>query len=379
MLPLDRRDFLSAAAASLPLAHLIPADQAPASPNRIVRVHAPQNLEMDFAALSGFVTPTESFYVRNHFAAPKIDLGAWRLKIEGAVARSLSLGLDDIQKLGTQTRSLTMECAGNGRVFLTPPARGVNWQLGAVGNAEWTGIPVKALLELAGVKKKAVEVVFESADSGVVADPASPGAIPFARSLALEKANQPEVMLAWGMNGKDLLPEHGAPLRAVVGGWYGMASVKWLSRIIVADKPFNGFWQTLDYTWFERAHGLASLTPVTTMPVKSQIARPSLGTVVPVGKSMVISGAAWAGEADVTKVEISTDGGKNWAEAKLVGERTPFCWRLWEYDWKPGMPGKAVLMSRATDSKGRTQPMERNPDYRTYMISHVLPVEVNVK
>ncbi len=229
------------------------------------------------------------------------------------------------------------------------------------------------------MRKEAVQVVLEGADSGVVADPASPGAIPFARSLPLEKANQPEVMLTWGMNGKDLPPEHGAPLRAIVGGWYGMASVKWLTRIVVVDKPFHGFWQTMDYTWFDRVHGLASLTPVAGLQVKSQIARPALGAIVPAGDPVLITGAAWAGEADVTQVEISTDGGKSWSGAKLTGDKAPFCWRLWEYAWKPTTTGKAVLMSRATDSKGRTQPMKRNADYRNYMICHVLPVEIEVR
>jgi DMSO/TMAO reductase YedYZ molybdopterin-dependent catalytic subunit len=378
MLPLDRRHFLCAAAASLPLGRLILAEP-PAVPGRIVRMQSPQNLETDFTALNGFKTPNSSFYVRNHFAAPSIDLATWRLKVEGAVERALSLTLDDIRELGGQTRPLTLECAGNGRVFLTPAAKGVNWQLGAVGTAEWTGAPLSAVLKRAGVRKKAVEVVLEGADSGVVADPASPGAIPFARSLPLEKASQEEVILAWSMNGDPLPHEHGGPLRAMVGGWYGMASVKWLTRMIVVDRPFRGFWQTMDYTWFERVHGLASVAPVTGLQVKSQIARPALGSVIAAGQATLISGAAWAGEADVTRVEVSADGGKSWAEARLLGEKTPFCWRLWEHDWKPGKPGKTVLMSRASDSKGRTQPPQRNADYRNYMISHVLPVEIEIR
>ena len=375
---LDRRRFLLTSAAAIPLAQFLRAQQ-PSEPGRIVRMTSPQNLETNFANLNGLITPTDSFYIRNHFAAPTINRSAWRLKVEGAVDRPLDLTLAEVQNLGNDKRPITLECAGNGRVFLTPAAKGVNWQLGAVGTAEWTGVALSTLLEKAGVKKEAVEVILEGADSGTVADPASPGPIHFARSLPLEKAKKPEVLLAWQMNGKDLPPPHGAPLRAIIGGWYGMASVKWLTRIIVSDRPFRGFFQSLDYSYFDRSHGLPNVMAITAIQVKSQIARPALGDQIATNKPTKITGAAWAGEADVTKVEVSTDGGKHWDEAALLGDKNPFCWRLWEYEWKSPAAGKAVLMSRASDSQGRTQSMKRNPDYRNYMISHVLPLEVEVK
>lgn len=373
-----RRQFLQLAAAGA-LTPLAASRLLAEQPNRIVRVHSPQNHEWNFHSLDSFITPTESFYIRNHFAIPQIDLKQWRLKVEGAVEKPLSLSMDELQKLESKTKPLLMECAGNGRVFLTPPVRGVNWQLGAVGCAEWTGIPLAAILERAGVKREAVEVVLEGADRGTVAEPPSPGPIAFARGLPLEKARQPEVMLAWGMNGKELTTEHGAPLRAVVGGWYGMASVKWLTRIIIADKPFQGFWQTLDYSYFQRVNGMPSLTPITEMQVKSQIARPALGEIVPAGKPYTIVGAAWTGNDRIAQVEISIDGGKTWKAAKLTGKPVPYCWRLWEYEWPAPKPGKVRIMSRATESTGLAQPMERNADYRTYMIHHVLPVEVEVR
>jgi DMSO/TMAO reductase YedYZ molybdopterin-dependent catalytic subunit len=281
-------------------------------------------------------------------------------------------------KMQSNTRPLLLECAGNGRVFLTPAAKGVSWQLGAVGNAEWTGVPLADILDKAGVKKSAVEVLLEGADSGTVADPQSPGTIPFARSLPLEKANSPEVILAYQMNGKDLPMAHGAPLRAVVGGWYGMASIKWLSRILVLEKPHRGFFQAVDYCYFERQNGLASIVPLTGIKVKSQIAQPALGETIPGNKPYRIAGAAWSGEAAIEHVEVSVDGGKNWHPATLDEKSAPFCWRLWRWEWKEPKPGRVTLMSRATDSKGRKQPMERNQDYRNYMIHHVLPVEVEV-
>lgn len=373
---LDRRGFLTAVPMGLWASRLF-AD--PPAPGRITRVHSPQNLETNFAAVRDFITPTELHYIRNHFAVPKIDLATWRLKVEGAVERPLEFSIDELKKLGEEQRPVTLECAGNGRVFLTPPARGVNWQLGAVGTAEWTGVSLAALLDRAGVKKSAVEIVLEGADTGTVAEPPSPGPIAFARSLPLEKARRPEVLLAWGMNSRDLPLAHGAPLRAVVGGWYGMASVKWLKRILVVEQPFQGFFETLDYSYFQRVRGLPTLTPITEMQVKAQIARPAADEVVPAGKPYKIAGAAWAGEADIAKVEVSSDGGKTWTEAKLDKRAASCCWRWWEFDWQSPAKGRQKLLARATDNKGRTQPADRDPDRRTYMINHLVPVEVEVR
>lgn len=371
-----RRQFL-VAAATIPWASELLAQ----SPTRIERVHEPENLESNFSRLNAFLTPTESFFVRNHFGIPQWDATTYRLQVEGAVRTPLSLTLAELKALaGTPiTRPLTLECAGNGRVYLTPPVRGVAWQSGAVGTAEWTGCPLAKVLEKAGVESRAVEVVLEGADSGTVADPPSPGPIAFARSLPVEKALRPEVLLAWGMNGAPLAPRHGAPLRAVVGGWYGMASVKWLKRILVVTEPFQGFYQTLDYSYFRRVAGIPTLTPITTMQVKSQIARPAPHDVIPADRPYSIVGAAWAGEHDVVRVDVSVDGGHSWSPAELAPEKAPFCWRLWRFDWKSPRRGIHRLMARATDDRGNTQPMQRDPDRRTYMISHVVPVEVEVR
>jgi DMSO/TMAO reductase YedYZ molybdopterin-dependent catalytic subunit len=181
------------------------------------------------------------------------------------------------------------------------------------------------------------------------------------------------------MNGADLAAAHGFPLRAVVGGWYGMASIKWLRRIVVTDRPFNGFFQSMDYSYYERREGLPVVSPITEMQVKAQIARPTAQEVVPLKKAYRIHGAAWAGESNVTRVEVSTDGGKTWGQAKLLGKEVPFSWRLWEFSWTPAKAGRATLMARATDARGRTQPLQRDADRRNYMISHVLPTEVEAK
>jgi hypothetical protein len=167
-----------------------------------------------------------------------------------------------------------------------------------------------------------------------------------------------------------------------------MASVKWLQRIIVTDRPFTGYYQTIDYAYWQRtayAHwqrgeNVAELTPLTEMQVKSEIARPGEGEVVPANSTVRVSGAAWTCDAEITKVELSADGGATWSETQLLGESNSNAWRLWEFNWHtPSQPGKQTLIARATDSRGRTQPLHRDSDRGTYMIDHLLPIEVEVK
>src|SRR2546423_5383023 len=229
---------------------------------------------MPFGTLDGFITPNERFYIRSHFPVPEIDLGSWRLKIEGAVEKPQTWTHDELRARSTKTIAATMECAGTSRVFLVPKVKGVQWELGAVGNAEWTGVSLGELLREAGVKDEASEVILEGADSGLIAEPPRPaGKVHFARSVPLGKALD-DVLLAYKMNGEPLSPTHGFPLRAIVAGWYGMASVKWLQRIIVTDRPFNGYYQTVDYAFWQRGDAGAALVPITEMEVKAAIARP---------------------------------------------------------------------------------------------------------
>ncbi len=378
---MNRRDAIKATALAA-LATRVVAQDAPRAPGLTVRMAEPQNLESAFGDLTSVVTPNEQFFIRSHFAVPKVDPKSYRLMVEGAVENPLELTLEDIQAMPSVTMPLTLECAGNGRVFLVPASRGLQWQFGAVGNAEWTGVPLAAILEKAKAKASAVEVILVGADKGMIAgDHPSPGAIAFDRSIAIEKAKKPEVILAYKQNGEALSASHGFPLRAVIGGWYGMASVKWLSRIIVTEKPYDGFWQTFDYATYERRDGgLASLVPITAMLPKAQIARPLIGEVVPAGKAYTVRGSAWAGEAAVGKVEVSLDGGKTWIEAKLVGEAKPFCWQMWSYSWDvPNAAGPAKLLCRCTDAAGKGQPEKRDPDRRTYAINHLVPVEVTIR
>jgi DMSO/TMAO reductase YedYZ molybdopterin-dependent catalytic subunit len=345
----------------------------------ITREKEPPNLEMPFSALESFVTPNERFYVRCHFPIPKINERDWRLKVEGKVARPFEVTMDDLRQMPTQTIMVTLECAGNSRVFLVPKVKGVQWELGAVGNAEWTGVRLCDVLQRAGIANEAREIILEGADNGTIAEPPRPaGKINFARSLSVEKALD-DVLLAHSMNGQPLTAAHGFPLRAIVPGWYAMASIKWLQRIIVSDQPFNGYYQSVDYACWQRREGGPVLIPLTTMQVKAEIAHPENNEVIRANGKYLINGAAWTAEEAISKVEVSCDGGKSWSEANLKGAPIKNAWRLWEFEWQTPSPGNYTLMARATDSRGRMQPMERDNNSGTYVICHCLPIEVEVR
>ena len=347
---------------------------------RIVRGEDPLNLEMPFEKLEGFLTPTESFYVRTHFPIPSTDRDVWWVRVEGAVENPFAINYEQLLELESVTIPVTLECAGNNRSFLEPKVKGVQWALGAVGTAKWTGVPLSNLLNRARVKVSACEVVLEGADGGMLEDPKSPpGKLHFARSIPLEKARA-DVLLAYKMNGEELPPQNGFPVRAIVPGWYAMASVKWLQRIIVTDEPFTGYYQTVDYAYWKRRAEVAELTPLTEMQIKAEIAKPAEGETVPANSSVRVHGAAWTSNGEITKVELSTDGGSSWKEANLLGEPKPNAWRLWEFNWQtPAAAGDQTLIARATDSLGRTQPVLRDPDRGTYMINHLLPITVEVR
>lgn len=348
----------------------------------IIRDKEPENLEFPFSALNSAVTPKEQLFVRSHFPVPPTDLKTWRLKIEGLVSRPCELTYDELRQMPSRTVTMTLECAGNSRIFLSPKVGGLQWELGAVGNVTWTGVPLVEVLKNAGLKPGAVEAVFEGADTGEIKkEPVSPGKIRYARGVPIAKALSPEVILAYQMNGEDLTPAHGYPLRAIVPGWYGMASVKWLNRICIIDRVFRGYFQTTDYTYWERQDGLPiQLFPVGEIEVKAEIARPALYEVVPANSVFRMFGAAWTGESEIAKVEISVDGAKTWTPAQLLGDSVRYSWRLWEYHWStPAQPGRYTVMARATDARGRTQPMERDTHRGTYIITHVQPIEVEVR
>jgi len=309
----------------------------------------PLNFETSITALiGGTVMPNARFYVRNHFRAPLIDPGTWRLEIGGLVERPLSLGLRELMRRPAETRLVTLECAGNGRSALDPPVDGEPWRSGAVSTAEWTGVPLADILDRAGLLPAATEVLFRGADQGEVAT--RPGPVHFERSLSIRTAAG-GALLAYAMNGDPLPLQHGYPMRLVVPGWYGVASVKWLMAIELIDHSFDGYFQADKYCY---ETGGAAREPVTLQRVRALITEPADGEELPAGETMV-RGVAWSGAAPIARVEVMINDGP-WQEARLIGDRRQYCWHWWELFTHLGRPGQASVRARATDQAGHTQP-----------------------
>ncbi|MFH5806746.1 sulfite oxidase [Alienimonas sp. DA493] len=361
-------------------------------PGVIVRQWEPRNLEYPLPSLDGRLTPTNQFYVRSHFPVPEADPQTWTLTVGSAVGESGdgSLGgvriaprtftLAELEALGTEEKTVTMECAGNGRIFLVPKPSGLLWETGGVGTAVWKGTPLRKVLEACGYPagearpgSGGAHVMLQGADHGKLSK--YPAPLHYNRGLPMAKALD-DVLLATHMNGEPLPPHHGYPLRAIVPGWYGAASVKWLDRVTVTNEPDNGFFSTFDYAVFKRTPAGEQLVPLRGMQVKSSLARPARGERVQAGDAYVCRGAAWAGERAIKKVEFSSDGGQTWAEAELVDDPQPLVWTRWRFDWTPPQSGSYTLMSRATDSAGNTQPAEHDPLRRAYMVNFTVPVGV---
>jgi DMSO/TMAO reductase YedYZ molybdopterin-dependent catalytic subunit len=346
----------------------------------IIRQKEPDNLETLFGQVDSFLTPTDLFYIRSHFSPPRLDLASYQLRIDGAVRKPFSLSYQELRDMSSETRVATLECAGNSRVFLVPQAEGAQWELGAVGNAEWTGVPLATLLEHAGIEEDASEVVLEGADQGTPKEkPIPPGTISYARSLPKEKAIQREVLIAYRMNGLELPLDHGYPVRAIVPGHYGMASVKWLTRIQVVRELFQGYWQTSDYGYWDYLDGKPVRRALGEMKLKAEIFRPGVYERLAPDQVYTVSGAAWAGETDVIEVTFSFDGGQTWVEAEFLDPVQRHAWRRWKFDWlTPKKPGKHTLLARAKDANGTMQPDEHDQNYGSYVIDHPLPIEVFV-
>jgi DMSO/TMAO reductase YedYZ molybdopterin-dependent catalytic subunit len=344
----------------------------------IIREKEPVNLETPFDQLDSFLTPSELFYIRNHFVAPTLELATYQLRFDGAVRNPFSLTYEQLRAMPSETRVATLECAGNSRVFLIPQAAGAQWELGAVGNAEWTGVPLGALLERAGLEDDASEIVLEGADRGTPKEPPVPqGPISYARSLPRTKALQREVLIAYQMNGRDLPFDHGYPVRAIVPGHYGMASVKWLTHVHVVREPFRGYWQTSDYAYWDELDGNPVRRALGEIKLKSEIARPRVYERIAPDQVYRVSGAAWAGETEVTEVAVSTDGGQTWADAEFLDPVQRYAWRRWQFDWlTPTKPGRYTLLSRAKAANGSVQPDKHDPHDGSYVINHALPIEV---
>jgi len=325
------------------------------------------------------VTPIGAHYLLNHFDVPYVRRASdWQLSIEGLVANPSTLTLNNIVTIAGQnnlarTHRVTLECAGNGRAHVEPRWPSQPWQVEAVGTADWHGIPLRHVLDLAELKSTGTEVVFHGADEGI-----DGGNIHhFARSLSIENAMHDDVMLVWQMNGQPLLPQHGFPLRLIVPGWYGMASVKWLNKIEVIDHPFTGHQQTGTYVY--RTDDEDPGTPVTTIRVKSLIVPPGIPDwstrrrLLEPGP-VTLTGRAWSGSAaPVAKVEWACDG--DWQNAALEISSHPYGWSKWTARWN-ATQGHHILSCRATDASGNVQPLQPPWDKAGFGNNAVHTVEV---
>lgn len=385
---LSRRDFLRVATGALAgagAAYAVlswAADQTglvvPGEDGMIVRSLRFLDLEMPMEYLNSWITPVPHFFVRNHMHEPStLDAAEWRLSIAGEVEKPLTLSLAELQKLASHSVTNTLECAGNGRAFQQPKVAGVQWQRGAVGTARFSGPRLRDLLQRASVKSTGKHVMFHGLDE-------VPGKVPpFIRSIPIEKAMDADTLIATQMNGAPLTKHHGFPARALVPGWIGAASCKWLAEVKVLGKEFEGNFMNPAYRLPNQpikpgeAVKPEDTHPATALGVKSIIASPADDAKIKSG-SIPIHGAAWAGEADITKVEVSTDSGATWNPARLGTEHARYAWRLWSYAWRPAKPGDYVIMSRATDSQGRTQADTAAWNPSGYLYNAVDQVKIHV-
>jgi DMSO/TMAO reductase YedYZ molybdopterin-dependent catalytic subunit len=318
---------------------------------------AARNHALPLEALRYDVTPVGLHYLLIHYDIPDLDPDTFVLEVGGRVRAPLRLDLAGLRERPRVTHRVTLECAGNGRALLEPRPVSQPWLSGAVGTAEWTGTPLAPLLREAGVDDAAVEVVFTGADHGVERGVAQD----YQRGLPLAEALREEVLLAYEMNGVPLPPQHGAPLRLVVPGWYGMAHVKWLRAVTVVDVPFTGFQNEVAYRYRQDAGELGE--PVTRMQPRALVRPPGHPDFMSRVRGLaagrcLLDGRAWSGYGPVTRVEVTTDGGGHWQAARLDpgGDGPPWAWRRWWYEWE-ATPGRHTVSARATDATGRTQPV----------------------
>jgi DMSO/TMAO reductase YedYZ molybdopterin-dependent catalytic subunit len=318
-----------------------------------IMTEKPLNAETPVESLKSWITPNAVFFDRNQGAIPprRISLRRWRLMVEGEVERPTSLTFDRIRRLPKAIAAATLECSGNGRSLLPEKAAGNPWTIGGVGNAVWGGVWLRDVLQPAGLKPAARHVSFEGFDT-----PIGSAGVKFIRSIPLEKALS-STLLAYEMNGEPLPLKHGYPLRALALGWTGANCVKWLSRIVVLEQPFAGFFMDNVYRVFQKGQDSRTGEVVTGLKLKAIITQPRPAETLKAG-TVVILGAAWAGEEDVTRVEVSTDGGATWGLAEFIGPHEPYAWRQWQFLWEAQKKGAWTLLARAGDAGGRQQPLQ---------------------
>ncbi len=318
------------------------------------------NAETKWSSMAGqgYVTPVDRFFVRNHTSTPLIDVSTWRLKLWGTGLygapredEPIEFGYEQLRRLPAETVTSFLECTGNGRSFYTTQqgqaVSGTAWKLGAVGVAHWRGVRLRHLLELAGLTRLATNLQARGLDADYLDKGVNLGRV--RRPLPIAKALQ-DALLAYEMNGRPLLPDHGFPVRLIVPNWIGIASIKWVGDIEVAVEPLTSPWNTTYYT--------LDGVPLTRQVTKSAFEL-AWGATLPAGHTTLLTGRAWSGNGRIRHVEVSTDGGATWRRARRTrhdNPDNPRAWLRWELPWRPAAPGPYELLARATDETGTTQP-----------------------
>jgi DMSO/TMAO reductase YedYZ molybdopterin-dependent catalytic subunit len=338
---------------------------------------ATRNHGFPLEALRYDVTPAGLHYQLTHYDIPAVDAHDWRLIVGGRVDTEITLSLDELRSRPAKTVAVTMECAGNGRALMSPRPLSQPWLLEAVGAAEWTGTPLSALLDEAGIADDAIEVLFRGLDRGVEGGIAQN----YERSLPIAEARRADVLIVYAMNGEPLPAQHGFPARLIVPGWYGMTSVKWLERISLLDRPFEGYQQAHGYR-IRQAPGEPG-EPVSRILPRSLMAPPGIPDFATRDRrlqtgSHTLHGRAWSGHGPIERVDVSTDGGASWSEARLGDPVSDWSWVAWEWDWEADEPGAYEICCRAADAAGNVQPREGPWNLGGYANNEVQRVPVTV-
>jgi sulfite oxidase len=323
------------------------------------------NFGTPLGQISGTIVPNPLFFLRSNNPPPTIARRDWRLRIDGRVQHPLNLGFDELQSLPGRHEEVWLECAGNSRRRFDPPGEGNQWDDQAVSNAVFKGVSLSTVLDHVGVMDDAIEVVATGAD-----------ATSFQRSLPLEIALRPEVVLAWEMNGEPIPQPNGGPVRMIVPGWAGIASVKWPVRLEVLTSPFGGYYHAERYIIVDADQ--RTLRSVREMPVKSLIAGPADGETLGLGAHLIF-GFAWSGLGQIEEVEVSTDAQQTWSPARLLHGDGPFAWTRWELAWTPTGPGRTTIAARAKDSTGNVQPAKAVWNKFGYLMNAIATRSVTVQ
>ena len=358
---LPRIGLASTAADGLPAGTMAQSalDALPGKRPLMRRTFRPPNFETPVELFGHAYTPNDAFYVRWHSAVPEVPLADWRLRVAGpGVQRPREFSHDALRReFRTTEVAAVNQCSGNRRGLFSPHIPGVQWGYGAMGNAVWSGVRLKDVLEDAGLAAGALEVIADGADAPTLTGP------DFVKSLPMWKALDPDTLIAFEMNGEPLPTWNGAPARIVAPGWTATYWVKAVTELTVTDKPFDGFWMKTAYRVPKGLFGASGFesqdteqnSPITAIKVNSLIVSPAPGATLPLGRRAEVMGIAWDGGSGIRKVEVSLDGGVNWRAARFGRDLGRYAWRHWHFDFKPKAAGSQSIMVRAVARDGSTQ------------------------